>query len=51
MATFLSSKLKEEEKRRFDITDCVYGGKQRNGERRKEGGKRKKTRVLLRRTG
>lgn len=51
MAAFLSSKLKEEEKPRFDTTDCVNGGKQGNGERRKEGGKGKKTRVWLRRTG
>lgn len=51
MAAFLSSKLKEEEKPRFDTTDCVNGGKQRNGERRKEAGKGKKTRVWLRRMG
>lgn len=51
MAAFLSSKLKEEEKPRFDTTDCVNGGKQRNGERRKEAGKGKKSRVWLRRMG
>lgn len=39
MAAFLSSKLKEEEKPRFDTTDCVNGGEQRNGERRGREGK------------
>lgn len=49
MAAFLSSKHKEEEKPGVDTTDCVNGGKERRGDRRKEGGKGKKTRVWLRR--
>lgn len=38
LAAFQCSKSKEEEKPGAEATDCVNGGKERRGERRRESG-------------